>query len=313
MLLIVGASGMLGRQIAERALAAGRPLRLMARHPAKLADLGARGAQLVHGDLIDPPSLARACEGATQLIASAHALLGRGRNRSEAVDDAGHRALIDAARQAGVGHFVYISALGAAPDHPVDFFRTKYVIEEYLKASGLCWTILRPSAFMDLHAHRLIGMNIVATGKAKLIGKGSTRRNFIAVRDIARYVELALDEPKFRNRVLELGGTDNLTDDEITVLYGRLAGVTPKISRLPAGVAKVMSIVLKPFHPGISRVLYMGSLPQDAYPMTFDPAPLLAEFPEHLTTLEEYAREHLQSPNLCRPGSQVGFSSPESE
>jgi uncharacterized protein YbjT (DUF2867 family) len=297
MLLIVGASGMLGRQIAERALASGRPLRLMARHPAKLADLGARGAQLVQGDLIDPASLARACEGASQLIASAHALLGRGRYRSEAVDDAGHRALIDAARQAGVGHFIYISALGAAPGHPVDFFRTKYAIEEYLKASGLSWTILRPSAFMDLHAHRLIGMNIVATGKTRLIGSGSTRRNFIAVRDIARFVELALDEPKFRTRALDLGGTDNLSDDEITALYGRLASVMPKVSRLPAGVARVMSAVLRPFHPGISRVLYMGSLPQDAYPMTFDPAPLLAEFPGHLTTLEEYARERIAKRN----------------
>jgi uncharacterized protein YbjT (DUF2867 family) len=127
---------------------------------------------------------------------------------------------------------------------------------------------------------------------ARLIGKGTTRRNFIAVRDIARFVELALDEPSLRNRMLELGGTDNLTDDEIAALYGRIAGVTPKVSRVPPGVARVMSSVLRPFHPGISRVLYMGSLPQDAYPMTFDPAPLLAEFPAHLTTLEEYAREH---------------------
>jgi uncharacterized protein YbjT (DUF2867 family) len=78
---------------------------------------------------------------------------------------------------------------------------------------------------------------------ARLIGKGTTRRNFIAVRDIARFVELALDEPSLRNRMLELGGTDNLTDDEIAALYGRIAGVTPKVSRVPPGVASASSHV----------------------------------------------------------------------
>ncbi len=63
--------------------------------------------------------------------------LGRGRNRSEAVDDVGHRSLIDVARDAGVTRFVYTSALGAAPNQPIDFFRTKWAIEQHLASSGL--------------------------------------------------------------------------------------------------------------------------------------------------------------------------------
>ena len=54
-----------------------------------------------------------------------------------------------------------------------------------------------------------------------------------------------------------------------------------------------MSVVLKPFQPGVSRIMYMSSLPDDAFSERFDPAALLAEFPRHLTTLEEFIRERV--------------------
>jgi uncharacterized protein YbjT (DUF2867 family) len=73
------------------------------------------------------------------------------------VDDRGHRNLIAAARAAGVQRFVYVSAHGAAPDHPVDFFRTKHAIEEALAASGLDAVSMRPTAFMEQHVHLFNG------------------------------------------------------------------------------------------------------------------------------------------------------------
>jgi uncharacterized protein YbjT (DUF2867 family) len=209
------------------------------------------------------------------------------------VDDAGHRALIDAAKAEGAAHFVYTSMLGAAPDGPIDFLRTKYQIEQYLKASGLRYTVLRPSAFMEWHAHIFNGKSILESGKTSLLGKGTKLRNFIAVRDVAQFAVLAVTDPKLQNRTLEIGGPGNFTNNQVTELYGKLAGVPPKISRLPSAVAKVMSIALKPFHPGLSRVMYIGSLPDEAFSERFDPAALLAEFPMHLTTLEEFVQERV--------------------
>ena len=58
-------------------------------------------------------------------------------------------------------------------------------------------------------------------------------------------------------------------------------------------MASVLSVVLKPFQPGVSRIMYMNSLPNDAFSETFDPTALLAEFPMHLTTLEEFVRERV--------------------
>lgn len=288
MILIVGASGFLGHNVAKLLLTQGQQVRLLVRTPAKVDDLKQMGAEVMQGDLIDPPSLTQACQGADRVLATAHSLVGKGRYKSEAVDDAGHRALIDAAKTAGVVHFVYISILDAAPDHPIDFFRTKYRIEEYLKASGLSYTILRPSAFMEWHAHIFNGKSILEKGKTSLLGKGTKPRNFVAVRDVAQFTILALTEPTLQKRTLDIGGAKNYTNNQVAELYGKIAGITPKISHMPPAVAKVMSVALKPFEPGVSRIMYIASLPDNAFNESFDPTALLAEFPSHLTTLEEF-------------------------
>ena len=293
MILIIGAGGFLGREVTKLLLSRGEQVRLFVRTPAKVEDLQQAGAEVIQGDLIDPPSLVRACKGVDRVLAPAHSIVGNGNYKSEAVDDAGHRALIDAAKAAGVAHFVYISILGAAPDHPIDFWRTKYHIEEYLKASGLSYTILRLSAFMEWHAHIFNGKSILESGKTSLLGQGAKPRNFVAVRDVAQFAILALTHPSLKNRTLEVGGPDNFTNNQVAELYGKIVGVTPKISHMPPFMAKAMSVMLKPIQPGISRIMYLGSLPDDAFCETFDPTTLLAEFPIHLTTLEEFIHERV--------------------
>ena len=149
MILIVGASGKLGQAVARRALQAGRAVRALSRQPEeRLIELKAAGAEVMAGDLRDPDSLRRACAGVTHVVASAHAILGRGAERSALVDDRGHRDLIDAAKAAGVAHFCYISVRGASPDHPAASVRYKYAVEQYLRASGLPFTIVRPAPFL---------------------------------------------------------------------------------------------------------------------------------------------------------------------
>ncbi|TMD64435.1 MAG: SDR family oxidoreductase [Chloroflexi bacterium] len=169
MILIVGASGRLGSAVAQRLLAEGKSVRGMTRAPLNLAHLKQQRAEVVSGDLRDPASLLRACQGVEQVLAAAHALDGKGDNTPQTVDDAGNRQLIDAAKAAGVKHFVFMSVLGASPNAPLEFFRIKYRTEEYLRASGLAFTIIRPSAYMDLWA-QLIGQPILKQGKTTIFG-----------------------------------------------------------------------------------------------------------------------------------------------
>src|SRR5579863_2139308 len=183
MILIVGASGRLGGTVAQCLLAQGKAIRAMTRTPSTLAHLQQQGAEVVNGDLRDPASLLRACQGAEQVLAAVHALVGKGDNNPQTVDEAGNRCLIDAARAAGVKHFIFVSVQGASANSPLEFFRIKYRTEEYLRASGLNFTILRCSAFMDLWA-QLIGQPILEQGKTVIFGRGNNPINFVAVQDV---------------------------------------------------------------------------------------------------------------------------------
>ena len=290
MILIVGASGALGSIVARRLLEKGEAVRGMSRTPQeKLADLKEMGAEVVQGDLRDPASLRRACEGASKVVAAAHSILGRGDERSALVDDKGHRDLIDAASVAGVQQFVYVSVIGASSDHPSRFTRYKYGVEQYLKASGLPYTVIRASAFMWFHVHTLIGQPILETGKARLFGKGESLRNFVDESNVAECVLIALEDPDLLGKTIEVGGPENLATVDVVKVYEQLSGRRAQVSHLPRGALRVMSPLLLPFHPGLSQVMAM-SLHEDVYGSCFDAAPLLERYPLELTSVEEYAR-----------------------
>src|SRR2546421_12336086 len=119
MILIVGASGRLGSVVAEHLLAQGKPVRAMTRTPLNLAHLKQQGAEVVSGDLRNPASLLSACQGGEQALMAAHALVGKGDNNPQTVDDAGNRQLMDAANAAGVKHFSFVSVQGARSDAPL--------------------------------------------------------------------------------------------------------------------------------------------------------------------------------------------------
>lgn len=294
MILIVGVTGVLGRETARQLLAAGHKVRGMTRNPASADDLKKLGVEVVQGDLIDHASLKAACQGVEAVLASAHSLLGTGNYKSEAVDDAGHRALIDAAKASGVKHFVYTSALGTRADHPTDFYRTKFQVEKYLKASGLSYTILRPPPFMEWHVHNLLGADFLKTGKATIYGAGNNPVNFMAGKEVAHIAVIALtDAARLRNRTVEMGGPDNVTKNQIAEMYARFSGKPLKKMNVPTGVMKVMGPILRPIQPVLSRLMSF-SVWTDTADQTFNPTAMLKEFPMTLTRVEDFIREQVK-------------------
>ena len=293
MILIVGVTGVLGREVARQLLAAGHRVRGLTRNPANAADIKKLGAEIVEGDLIDHASLTKACQGVDAVLVCAHQLMGTGKYKSEAVDDEGHRALIDAAIAAGVKHFVYTSAQNVSPNHPTDFYRTKAKIEAYLKASGLSYTILRPPALMEWHVHNLLGKSILETGKTTIFGSGDNPCNFMAGRDAAHIAVLALTDPKMKNRTIEMGGPDNITKNQVAEMYGRFSGKKPKVTHVPTAVMKVMAPILRPFQPVISRLMVL-SVWIDTTDQTFDPTAMLQEYPMTLTHVEDFIRKQVR-------------------
>lgn len=293
MILVVGATGTLGRKVVRTLLASGEPVRAMTRVLAKVDELKSLGAIPIRGNLADPESLEFAVRGARVVIASAHSILGRGHESSDIVDDVGHRSLIDFAKAAGVEHFIYTSAFHASNDHPIDFWRSKARVERHLKDSGLTYTIVRPTAFMDMHAYELIGKSVIAGKRAMLTGKGSNLRNFVASEDVAKVVVGALRVPSLRGETIEVGGPENLSSRDVVSTFEKVSGRKAKVGHVPIRMLRVMSRAVRPVHPGISRIMKLAVV-SETTDQTFDPAVMRARIPVTLTTLENWAKSRIR-------------------
>lgn len=299
MYVIISGTGRLGGAVARALLADGKPVRVLARTPAKAEELRRLGAEVQQADMTDPESLARGCRGAEKLLATAHAINGTGANSSRNVDDLGNHHLIDAAHAEGVKHVVFVSVRGARPDHPIDFVRYKYEAEEYLRRSALTHTILRAPPFMETWAD-MIGRPIIESGKTTIFGGGNNPINFISERDVARYALIGLDNPAAANQTLEIGGPENLTLNQVAQLYEQILGVTAKKSHTPVPAMRLMAALMRPLNEGTSRLIRLSIL-NDTTDMTFDPTAILQRFPMRLTTLEEIARAQVAATSRMRP------------
>ena len=293
MILIVGATGLLGRATALPLLAQGHAVRVLVRERARGAELQRAGAEVVIGDLTDARSLELACKGARRVFACAHSMLGHGQYASAQVDHVGHTALVAAARDAKVEHFVYTSIMGAREDHPIDFVRTKFEIEAAVKGSGMGFTILRPSAFMEHHVHKFNGQMLLERGFTIIIGRGTKPRNFVAVRDVAPFAVIALAQDDLNGRTLEIGGPDNLGNSEVAAMYA-VRAKKGRVHHVSTGAAKLLAKVVRPLHEGIARVLDIATAPDSEWPEAWQPQRSLEEFPRTLTSVDAFIDERVR-------------------
>lgn len=294
MVLVTGATGTLGTLATRRLLETDHRVRIMTRMQSKADDLKSRGAMIVKGDLRDVESLEFALRGVSTVISSTHSMLGKGDASLEIVDDEGMRSLIDQAKLAGVGHFIFISATGASLDHPVDFWQTKARIERYLRDSGLDFTIIRPTAFMEMHAYELIGKFVEQGKRVMMFGSGKNPRNFVAAGDVAKMVVAATDDPRMRGEIVEIGGPENLSSNQVAEIFGKISGKKAKVTHLPLAAAHAVGTAMKKAHPGVSRVVKFAVVAETT-DQTFDTSALLARYPIKLTRLEDWASRKRQA------------------
>jgi len=200
------------------------------------------------------------------------------------VDLEGNRNLIEAARDAGVEHFIFVSALGADPDHPVPFMQAKGQSEASLRESGMEYTILAPTPFMEVWAAVVVGMPALQDQPVTLVGEGRRRHSFISNRDVAAFAVAAVDDSAARNQYLAIGGPEPLTWRDVVATYERVLGRPISVQFL----AMREPVPLPDPMPGILAGMetYDSAIEMDEISRTFDVP---------LTRLETFAREQVAS------------------
>jgi uncharacterized protein YbjT (DUF2867 family) len=212
--------------------------------------------ELVKGDLRDRASIEEACRGATTVITTANAILAKGKGDSlETVDRAGTLGLVDAARAAQVRQFIYTSVSPTLADNN-PFVQCKREVERAVRASGMAWSILQPSAFMEIHAGPLGGWDFVRH-RARVLGSGRAPMCYISLHDVASLAANCVDHSDAPNRDLHVTGPEPLSADQALRIAEEEIGHPFKVQKAPIAILKAGSALLRPFHPGFSSLLAM--------------------------------------------------------
>ena len=220
MILIVGATGFVGQRVTRRLIERGQRVRAMVRPaaaPSKVSALG-DGVEIVRGDLKQPATLAAACQGVDTVISTASATISRSAGDDIfTVDRDGQLALVEAARAAGVGHFIYLSFSGGM-DVPSPLLDAKRAVELSLQNSGMAFTIVRPTIFMEVWLSPHAGFDPVG-GTVRIYGAGDAPVSVISALDVAEYIASCVGNPSVRNRIIELGGPEPISPNAIVSLF----------------------------------------------------------------------------------------------
>jgi uncharacterized protein YbjT (DUF2867 family) len=277
MILIAGGTGLLGTQVVHLLTARGLQLRVLTRDPKRAQHLSGANIETVTGAVQDGAAIERAMAGARVVISAIQGFSGTGDASPRTVDRRGNSALIQAARQAGVEHFILVSVHGAAPDHPIELFRMKYFAEQAVKTSGLSWTIIRPTAYMETWA-KVIGEPLVNTGRTRIFGRGKNPINFVSAYDVAQFVAYAVSEPTMHGEHVEVGGPENLTMRQVAQNFMRVTKVPGTVSAVPLPMVRLMAVLMRPVNATLARQIQAG-VAMDTEDMSFDPSDMRRRYP----------------------------------
>lgn len=286
MILVVGATGLLGSEICRRLRARGRDVRALVRGRSPREDeLRALGVELVAGDLRDRDSLVIACQGVDAVISTATAMGAKDRSLTlHQIDRLGQLRLVEVARECGVRTFVYVS-LSPNLRPSAALVRYKRQVERAVRTSGMRWTILQPPVYMEVWLGALLGWDHV-TGRAVIFGSGRAPMPWIAVGDVAEHAVRALDDPRLANCDLPLAGPEMLSPNDVVRIFEQESGRPYAAHRIPRLVLSLFAPVVELFHEGIASGMSMGAQTARGDPID---SPLQRELELPLTTVREYA------------------------
>jgi uncharacterized protein YbjT (DUF2867 family) len=245
-ILVTGGSGFVGGHVVHELRGRELPVRCLVRNPRKAAKLEAWGCELVEGDMTDPAGLRRAVDGADAVVHLVAIRQGRPEQFGRIMVE-GTRDLLAAAKDAGVGRFVHMSALGTTEQTKdlVPYYGAKWETEELVHASGLPYVIFRPSFVFGPDGGILPTFAKLArlTPVTPIIGSGRQRIQPIWVGDVAAYFADGVRRDDVTGRVFELGGPEAVTWNEFWERLKRVRGLRRPSVHVPVGLMRLNALL----------------------------------------------------------------------
>jgi uncharacterized protein YbjT (DUF2867 family) len=224
-ILVTGGTGQQGGAVAKALLSKGQKIRVMSRTPEKASALAKAGAEVVKGNLTNSSDLQAALRGVNGVFAmSTHVEAGMDQEVRQGI------MMADAAKQAGVAHYVYTSVGSAHRNTGIPHFETKWKVEQHIRQIGLPATVLRPVWFME---------NFTTFSKPSAEGilmmpmRADKKLAMVALMDIGEFGAAAFMRPNdFLGQAIDLGG-DELTMQEVAAQLSKVTGRSIQFRGLP--------------------------------------------------------------------------------
>jgi uncharacterized protein YbjT (DUF2867 family) len=306
MILVAGGSGTMGRSLVPLLVDRGESVRVLTRGTRHAPHLAVPGVETFVGDVRDRAVIDRAMVGVGTVISAIQGFGGDGALGIRAIDRDGNANLIDAAAAAGVETFILVSIQQASPDHPIELFRIKAAIEARLKATRMAWTIVRPTAYQETWLE-IVGRPLVESGRTRIFGRGLNPINFVSANDVARIVDLATSDSRWRSATIDVSGPENLAFNDFVTVVREATGAAGTVAHVPLAMMRVLSIALRPFNPLLAGQIG-AAVVMDTRPMAADTTDRARRFPSiPATPLRETASRLL----IATPDAELtGRSSP---
>jgi uncharacterized protein YbjT (DUF2867 family) len=245
-ILVTGGTGFVGGHVVQALRASDQQVRALVRNRSGGAKLESWDVELAEGDVTSPESLRRAIEGADAVVHLVAIRQGK-REEFERVMVDGTRNLLAAAKEAGVGRFVHMSALGTTAETKdvVPYYDAKWHMEQDVKASGIPYVIFRPSFIFGGDGGILPTFAKLArlTPVTPVIGSGRQRIQPIWADDVGAYFARAVTEQAAANRTFEIGGPEAVSWNEFWERLKRARGIKRPSVHVPIGLMRVNALV----------------------------------------------------------------------
>lgn len=252
--LVTGGTGFVGRAVLAELAGTEHRIRVLVRRPdsARAQEAASRWwVEPVAGDVLDPASLRTALAGCEAVIHLVGIISEVGQNTFENAHTRATQNVVAAARAAGVGRLVHMSALGTRPGAVSRYHQTKWAAEQAVRASDLAWTIFRPSLIYGPEDHftNLFARLARWSPVLPVMGPGRARLQPVAVEAVARAFVRALTEPAAVGRTFDLCGPERLTFNEVLDAILEVTGRRRARVHLPLPLAQWLALCLELVFP----------------------------------------------------------------